>query len=136
MGCQVLLQRIFTTQRLNLSLLRLSPALHVDSLPPIHHSPLTGTNQRRENDLLSGNPSPFLPECWSFLPSHNSCLSLASVRIPASPWTWKPWASLVSLLWAGLSAPHFRMGSLGDRSPVLLPGHLHRNHCDSHTAPS
>ena len=25
---------------------------------------------------------------------------------------WKPWASLVSLLWAGLSAPHFRMGSL------------------------
>ena len=38
--------------------------------------------------------------------------------------------------WFRLSTPHFSMGSLGDRSPVLLPGHLHRNHCDFHTAPS
>ena len=136
MSCRVLLQRIFLTQRSNLSLLCLSPALQVDSLPLIPRSPLSGANQRRENDLLSGNPSPFLPKCLSFLPSHSSCLSLASVCIPASPWTWKPQASLVSLLWVGRSAPHFSMGSLGDRNPVLLPGHLHRNHCDFHTAPS
>ena len=134
-GCYVLLQRIFPTQRSNLSLLRLSPALQADSLRRIHRSPVTSANQRRENDSLSGNPSPYLLECLSFLPGHSFCLFLASVCIPASPWTWKPRASLVSLLLAGLSAPYFSMGSLGDRSPFLLPGHLHRNHGDFHTAP-